>query len=424
MSVMLPLMYRATRDLGLIDLQTDTLDGRITFTRPSQRAGHYTRSNPALLSYASNDEWLAEYDPATGICLGRSVWAAATNLLTYSEQFDNAAWNAANRISVTANAAVAPDGTTTADKLAEDSTAASTHLLLRTASVAVTTATVYTISIFAKAAGRNWFNLQNGTGVTAGAYFNLSNGTIGTVAGTGSPSARITDCGDGWYRCEVTFTTSGTSANMRIYLAEADNDVTFDGDGTSGIYIWGAQFEAGSIATPYIQTTSATVTRSADSAVIFDLSSIGFNASEGAMIVSGVASAKPVGGSGSEIIAEFNDGTANERILLFRNGSTQVARMTVADGGANQAAFTISGLTIDPKSEVCFAATWAANDFAASANGGVVSSDASGSLPTVDRLSIGGAGFSTTSQWNGHIKRILTLPRRPTNAELALASRL
>ena len=47
----------------------------------------------------------------------RPVLRARYNLLTYTEQFDNAAWQKNDGSSVTANAVVAPDGTTTADQI-------------------------------------------------------------------------------------------------------------------------------------------------------------------------------------------------------------------------------------------------------------------------------------------------------------------
>ena len=43
-----------------------------------------------------------------------------------------------------------------------------------------------------------------------------------------------------------------------------NNIPSYQGDGTSGIYIWGAQLEEGSYATSYIPTNGGTATRLAD----------------------------------------------------------------------------------------------------------------------------------------------------------------
>jgi hypothetical protein len=161
---------------------------------------------------------------------------------------------------------VAPDGTVNgAGLLTEDGTAANTHLGLTFANTTVVNTLVYTTTIFAKAGGRSWFQLQEGQGVTAAAYFNLGTGTLGTVSGTGSPTASIAPVGNGWYRCRLTWTASGTAARIRVFLANGDGGSSYDGDGTSGVYFWGGQMELGAFPSSYIPTTSAAVTRAADS---------------------------------------------------------------------------------------------------------------------------------------------------------------
>jgi hypothetical protein len=169
---------------------------------------------------------------------------ASVNLLTYTQEFDNAAWTK-NGSTVTANTTAAPDGTSTADKLVEN-TATAQHLLARTENVA---SAPVTFSVYAKAAERSWISLYIGA-VNTSAFFNLSTGTVGTVQA--SVTASITSVGNGWYRCSITAASVGNGSLTRgIYVANADNSTSYTGDGTSGIFIWGAQLQTGSTATTY-----------------------------------------------------------------------------------------------------------------------------------------------------------------------------
>lgn len=171
------------------------------------------------------------------------------NLLTYSEQFDNGAW-VKTRASVTTNTIAAPDGTLTADKLVEDATTGQHYFQASTSVSGTITATVY-----AKAGERSLFELGERATSGARAIFNLSNGTI--AAQTLSPNATITNIGNGWYRCSIT--ASGFNSQLFAFRIQLNTSVVSDqsytGDGTSGIYIWGAQLEQGSTSTEYQRIT-------------------------------------------------------------------------------------------------------------------------------------------------------------------------
>jgi hypothetical protein len=179
------------------------------------------------------------------------------NLCLQSQTFDNATWTA-QRATVTANATAAPDGTLTADKLIEDATASNTHRITQTPTTA---ASAYTWSVYAKADTRSWLYLRvDRIGPTTPiAWFNVSNGTVGTVQ-TGF-TASIQSVGNGWYRCTATVDVALAGANnIMIGLATADNVSSYTGDGTSGIFIWGAQLEAVTYQTTpstYYPTTTA-----------------------------------------------------------------------------------------------------------------------------------------------------------------------
>ena len=351
-----------------------------------------------------------EYD-ADGNRRGLLIEEARTNLVPASNDWGNGTYWSTIRATFTANQAVSPDGSVNADALTEDTTASSTHLGLSSSNITVVDAAIYTSSIFVKANTRSWVQLQEGQGVTASAYFNLLTGEIGTVSGTGSPSASIQDVGNGWYRCSLTFTSLGTAARIRLYLATGNGGATYTGDGTSGVFLWGAQLEAGSFPTSYISTSGAAASRSADVASI-PTSAFGYNADKGTVVVDcsidRVASVAGISIAG--LFGSAFDISNSTRVFYRSNGTTGYQN---TDGGVTSVDLSPPGvLTAGQNINIAFA--YVENDFAVVRNGGTVQTDTSGSLPEHTLLQIG----SGQALLNGHIKSIQYYPRRLTNTQL------
>jgi hypothetical protein len=210
---------------------------------------------PALQTAASGVARF-DHDPVTTESLGLLIEEQRTNLLTYSEDFTDGSWVKSNT-TITSNTITAPDGTLTGDKLVETS-GAGVRQLYKTPSLS---AVSHSFSAYFKASERYWFKL-NLTG--SGAYFDLSTGVIGTIdAGV---TAAMTAVGNGWYRCSIVRTVSAGTNYTEIQLALTNGGGSYTGDGYSGIFIWGAQLEAGAFPTSYIPTVASQVTRAADSA--------------------------------------------------------------------------------------------------------------------------------------------------------------
>jgi hypothetical protein len=197
----------------------------------------------------------------------RKCYNGSENLLIYSEQFDNASWTKTN-IGITTNttATTAPDGTNTAEKLAGTNGATTRQSVYQNYSF--TAGTKYTVSIFAKQAERRYFsfwfdspNISEGAYYGAGSIVDLQTGTL--TAGS-TQTITISSVGNGWYRCSVsaTPTVSGSFA-LSFAIGEPNNSPPYNatGDGTSGIYLWGAQLEKGVASSPYVATVASTVTR-------------------------------------------------------------------------------------------------------------------------------------------------------------------
>jgi hypothetical protein len=208
-----------------------------------RRGGGFSPS--ALFALAEPGVW---FDPSDVANLNWRV-----NLLTWTQEFDNAVWTK-TRSSISANAAVAPDGTTTADKLVEDTTASNTHQIAG-AIITLASASTNTVSVYVKAAERTWCRVANAGVVSGGAFVNLSTGQFGTIE-AGVTASSIQSVGNGWYRVSVTGVLAGTSAQWAVQLSTGNGNTSYTGDGTSGILIWGAQLELGSVATTYQPITT------------------------------------------------------------------------------------------------------------------------------------------------------------------------
>lgn len=194
-------------------------------------------------------------------CPALLVEPSGSNLALQSENFGTT-WNPQNLLAfgsgsvLNTTATIDPYGTNVADLIVANTTSGVQHRIDQTTASASGS---YTFSAFLKPAGYNFGRLRIGT---IGAIFNLSNGTIAsTEAGI---TSSIQNYGNGWYRCIVSKAASSASEIIRINMQPDAVTADFAGDGTSGIYVFGAQYETGSIATSYIPTTTGSITRNAD----------------------------------------------------------------------------------------------------------------------------------------------------------------
>ena len=177
---------------------------------------------------------------------------AVTNLCLQSENFTTT-WT--NFLSTdAANTAIAPNGTLTADTLIPDSGATAGLIRQDFSGATFTDNASISFSIYVKAAGLTNFNIQFYNKANTFHGGQTVNASTGALSGVGTlASTAVTSIGDGWYRVSMTGMSSGTGAtgpNLRIV-------VTSTGDGTSGLFLWGAQLEQSSTVGEYIPTTSA-----------------------------------------------------------------------------------------------------------------------------------------------------------------------
>ena len=207
------------------------------------------------------------YNPTTLALEGLYVERSATNLLVYSEQFDNVVWTKSTA-TITANTLTTPDGNSFGDRYTRNATG---ECRVRQTTTQ-TNSTVYTLSCVAQPGTSNFLRLRNiallTTGITDTAWFNVSTGVVGTVGGN-IAAAAITSFGGGWYRCAMRGATLASIGGLNLVdVASATSNGEVSG-GTNGetLGIWGVQLEIGT-PTSYIPTTTTTVTRNAESLVL------------------------------------------------------------------------------------------------------------------------------------------------------------
>jgi hypothetical protein len=186
-----------------------------------------------------------------------------TNLLLYSEAFENAVWLKTGIGATTPNATLAPDGNTTAEKIVDD-TSAGAHYVRQ--SVSVSAGDRFAVSVFVKAAEYTTFCMRFDTSSTAlngavtNTYVNLTNGTRASEVLAGGVTyavTALTGTNAGWYRVIATGTAAISGVIIPFFMLATGGGV-FSFTGTSGsakgIYIWGAMLEkigAGSVSSYY-----------------------------------------------------------------------------------------------------------------------------------------------------------------------------
>ena len=255
-----------------------------------------------------------------GSCPSLLLEPSRQNLITHSEYIDGISGISKIGSSIDTNVTTSPEGLLNALFLKED-TSNGTHFFYKDFNL--TNGSTYTISIFAKSNGenRNFRFGDGGVGWSSGftGDFNLTNGT--------ASGGTIENYGNGWYRCSVTGTTNATTSRLLLY-STLNTNTSYQGDGSSGVYLYGFQLEEGSYATSYIPTHGTSVTRSNDFFKIINQESL-FSANEGTFFVefSFNENNKYIGvgdswASDKVTIGLNSSGTNQIRSIITNNGST------------------------------------------------------------------------------------------------------
>lgn len=313
-------------------------------------------------------------DYSNGTCPSILVEPQRTNTLIYSEQLDNSNW-VKNSTTISANAATAPNGLQTADKLISSAVSGFHNIAITIPSK--TASTPHTFSFYAKA-GEIVYCLPNlnsaFSGTQLSALINLTNGTASSISA--GLTVNIVPCSNGWYRIALTATAAAntTAFNAIINTTNAAGSASFTGNGTSGIYVWGTQMEVGSYATSYIPTTSASVTRNADVISKTGISSL-IGQTEGTVFLDFYYNGSSIYFIPIEI---YGMGRASfyvnaSKVLFYEVSGTSVAIPTLSP-------------LVEGRYKMAF--VYKLNDFALYSNGVLQGTFNSGAVPTMNALNI------------------------------------
>jgi len=191
------------------------------------------------------------------------------NLIKYSEDFSQGSYFTLTSASVSSSTITDPTENQNSFKLIPDNGTGGNRSIGRNF---LNLTNLHTFTCFAKKAEYNYLMLRTRNGPNTAVMFNLDNGTYNVNAtSVALVSAKIDDYGNGWYRCSITLDPSQMNTVGQIFVSlsvgiTGNETNSFSGDGVSGVYIFGMQFEEQSYPTSYIATSGDPQTRGADSA--------------------------------------------------------------------------------------------------------------------------------------------------------------
>jgi len=246
--------------------------GDVPFTRPFPKKV-YDRTGK-LVEVPANTVGVT-YDPAD---LSKAPWAllepAASQLLRYTEELNNGTAYGGSQFTIAPNAATAPDGAMTADRLAASADTAFHYLDQEVFGRSYIDGEKYTFSVFARAdtISRIRLDFYYSIGGTGGfvAAFNLATGAIdGGDAYIESRGAKIQALPGGWFRCSMVGIVSQAAAYpskllCRVVLLDASGNGSYSGVNSPGAFIWGLNLTPGDNLSSYIASVATPLTRAAD----------------------------------------------------------------------------------------------------------------------------------------------------------------
>lgn len=384
---------------------TSGFNPNLLFSRASTATR--TNKNGSLESVLSGTPRI-DFNAITGESRGVLIEPQATNLLLQSESFASP-WGFFGS-SADSSQVVPPSNSGTAKKLKES---ASTGDHFAYQPVNFTLGVTYTFSFYAKSAERTKIAIA-GLSTAFARNSCVIDLLTGAVSGVSNCVVTTERTQNGFFRCSWTATATATaSANLYIFLLSPAGSPTYAGDGASGVYIWGAQCEAASRASSYIATTTAQVTRAADSLSIQgSVFNRFFTQSEGAIYVE-FEHDRAAWPSSAPTILCISDGTGTgEASGIVLSASAADTSLDVSSSSVSQASLLVSSGSAAGVHRAAF--SYKADSFSLSTDNATPATDTAGTIPTLSRLDIG--SVIGARHFSGWIRRIAIFPRAASSA--------
>ena len=332
-----------------------------------------------------------------------------SNLITHSEYFETSEWTTPNVVFET-NKAISPDGEFNATKFKANS-ANSTHWA--STDLTLTSGQDYTFKLYVKSAEYDWVQIAlfgtGWVGSTKKINFNASTGEFGTTD-TGI-TFDSNPMGNGWHEVIITNEAASTSGVVRVYPMPSDNATSYQGDGASGIYIYGAQFEQGSYPTSYIPTYGSSVTRSQEYGRTTH-SAYEVNEEQGVIF----AEFEYLGGKDFQVVSMHNGGALVNWLMIDTAGNL---RGSVFYDNAFQVTMNSSPTTLSPNTNYKAAFRYESGNNVLYLNGVKVGTNTSTftNPPTLPYIQVGGFWQLSNTNVNCKLKQALLFNTSLTDDE-------
>ena len=305
-----------------------------------------------------------------------------TNSNINSQNFLASNYNYFDNITITPNSAVSPNGLQNAYKITETSDNGA-HYVGQSGwnqSIAETS-----VSVFAKANGIKYIVLGNANmAPSMNTWFDLENGVVGTQ-NPNTTNATIENYGNGWYRCSISYLPNKSNTYPLIYLSKTDGVNSYQGDGVSGVYLWGYQIEVNaSYATSYIPTQGSIGTRDRELSDTQNLSHV-IGQTEGVIFYDAILVHKST--STAEDLFELSIDDGSNQNIFFINNYNNSLTVALLNGGSYQ--FTNNSFNPTEGARYKLAFAYKQNDFALYINGNQIATSSSGTVPTMNQITFG-----------------------------------